>query len=200
MFAGSYTFWSQAIIAEVYALHWCLIALTLLLLLRWQKEPTLPRLAVFFAVYAIAFGNHLAMILLAPAYALFLLLAAPHGWRSMLRPRIVALAGLVAVAGASQYSGTSRALWFEPPRPASWREALANSGSTSRRATGATQWSCRCRPGWPSNGCGCGLRSPAAVRKAGDPLAAAGAAAILEGGTARATLLILTVSDDRSSR
>ena len=32
------------------------------------------RLALFFAVYAVAFGNHLSMILLAPAFTLFLLL------------------------------------------------------------------------------------------------------------------------------
>ena len=36
LFAGSYTFWSQAVIAEVYTLHVLLVALTLLLLLRWS--------------------------------------------------------------------------------------------------------------------------------------------------------------------
>ncbi len=35
LFAASYTFWSQAVIAEVYALHALLLGLTLLLLLRW---------------------------------------------------------------------------------------------------------------------------------------------------------------------
>ena len=37
LFAVSYTFWSQAVIAEVYALHIALVALTLLLLLRWAN-------------------------------------------------------------------------------------------------------------------------------------------------------------------
>src|SRR4051812_30976995 len=41
LFAVSYTFWSQAVIAEVYALHLALVALTLLLLLRWAEAPTL---------------------------------------------------------------------------------------------------------------------------------------------------------------
>ena len=50
-----------------------LVALTLLLLLRWAEQPTTRRLALFFAVYALGFGNHLSMILLAPAYTLFLL-------------------------------------------------------------------------------------------------------------------------------
>ena len=41
LFAGSYTFWSQAVIAEVYALHIVLVALTLLLLLRWEQRADL---------------------------------------------------------------------------------------------------------------------------------------------------------------
>src|SRR5881628_1916645 len=104
VFAVSYTFWSQSIIAEVYALHAVFMALTLLLLLRWQRQPTDGRLLAFFAVYALGFGNHLSMILLAPAYTLFLLTAAPRGWRSMFAPRIVSMAVLCAAAGALQYA------------------------------------------------------------------------------------------------
>src|SRR5581483_8394200 len=52
LFATSYTFWSQAIIAEVYALHACFVAATVLLLLRWAARPTIGRLAAFFAVFA----------------------------------------------------------------------------------------------------------------------------------------------------
>src|SRR6185295_18702507 len=92
LFAGSYTFWSQSIIAEVYALHMLAIGLTLGLLLRWKQRPTLTRLGAFFAVYAIAFGNHLSMILLAPAYALFLLTSVPRGWRSLFTWPAIALA------------------------------------------------------------------------------------------------------------
>jgi transmembrane protein TMEM260 (protein O-mannosyltransferase) len=114
LFAASYTFWSQAVIAEVYALHIALVALTLLLLLRWEQRPTLRRLAIFFAVYALAFGNHLSMILLAPAFTVFLLLAAPRGWRSLVTPRVVALALACAVAGASQYAWNLRTLWLLP--------------------------------------------------------------------------------------
>lgn len=117
LFAASYTFWSQAIIAEVYALHIVFVSLTLLLLLRWARQPTLARLAVFFAVYALGFGNHLSMILLAPAYGLFLVLAAPRGWRSLVAPRVVALALGCAIAGALQYAGSLRALWVLPHPP-----------------------------------------------------------------------------------
>ncbi len=119
LFAGSYTFWSQSIIAEVYALHMLFVALTLHLLLRWEKRPTLGRLGAFFAVYALGFGNHLSMILLAPAYTLFLLASAPRGWRSMFTPPVVALAVGAAAAGALQYAWNLRTLWlgsFPPHR------------------------------------------------------------------------------------
>src|SRR5207245_1814977 len=59
MFAVSYTFWSQAIIAEVYALHMLFVSLTVLLVLAWAARPTVGRLALLFAAYAIGFGNHL---------------------------------------------------------------------------------------------------------------------------------------------
>src|SRR5580765_1452185 len=53
LFGASYTFWSQAVIAEVYALHIALVSLTLLLLLRWSRRPTMVRLGLFFMVYAV---------------------------------------------------------------------------------------------------------------------------------------------------
>ena len=124
LFAASYTFWSQAIIAEVYALHACFVALTLLLALRWPARPTLTRLALFFACYALGFGNHLSMILLFPAYALFLLVAAPHGWRSMVAPRVLALALLFACLGAAQYAWNLRTLWLMPDPPRSALDGL----------------------------------------------------------------------------
>jgi transmembrane protein TMEM260 (protein O-mannosyltransferase) len=114
LFAVSYTFWSQAVIAEVYALHIALAALTLLLILRWAERPTAARLTLFFAVYAAAFGNHLSMILLAPAFTVFLLLEAPGGWRSLLAPRVVATAMVCVAAGAAQYWWNLRTLWLAP--------------------------------------------------------------------------------------
>ena len=61
------------------------------------------RLALFFAVYAVSFGNHLSMILLLVPFAVFLLLAHPRAPRSLLRQPIVGLAVAIAVAGALQY-------------------------------------------------------------------------------------------------
>ncbi len=124
LFAASYTYWSQAIIAEVYALHIAFVAATLLVLLRWQARPTTKRLAAFFALYALGFGNHLSMILLAPAYTVFLLLSAPGGWRSMLRPRVLGLALTFAALGACQYLWNLRDLWYTPHPPHGLLDAL----------------------------------------------------------------------------
>ena len=124
LFAVSYSFWSQAVIAEVYALHIALVALTLLLLLRWADAPSDRRLLAFFAVYAVGFGNHLSMILLLPGYTLFLLIAAPGGWRSMFAPRIIAMATACAVAGALQYGWNLRTLWLLPDPPHGAADAL----------------------------------------------------------------------------
>jgi hypothetical protein len=124
LFAASYTFWSQAIIAEVYALHIALVALTLLLLLRWADAPANGRLFAFFAVFALAFGNHLSMVLLLPGYTLFLLMAAPRGWRSMFAPRVIAMAAACAAAGAMQYAWNLRTLWLLPDPPHGLADAL----------------------------------------------------------------------------
>ena len=122
--AVSYTFWSQAIIAEVYALHTALLALTLLLLLRWSNRPSEGRLLAFFAVFALGFGNHLSMVLLLPGYTLFLLLAAPRGWRSMFAPRTIVVATMCAAVGALQYGWNLRTLWLLPDPPHGFADAL----------------------------------------------------------------------------
>jgi len=124
LFVTSYTFWSQAIIAEVYALHAIFVAGTLLLLFRWQAVPTLAGLTAFFAMYALGFGNHLSMVLLLPGYTVFLLTAAPRGWRSMFAPRIVAVACTCAAAGALQYAWNLRGLWFTAHPPHGLVDAL----------------------------------------------------------------------------
>ena len=124
LFGVSYTFWSQAIIAEVYALHAIFVALSLLLVLRWQRRPTPGRIAIFFAVYALGFGNHLSMILLAPACTIFLLVAGRDGWRSVVNPRVIALAILCAAAGALQYLPALRGLWLQPDPPAGLLDGL----------------------------------------------------------------------------
>src|SRR5688500_15869716 len=56
LLAFSYTFWSQAIIAEVYTLHLLLVGLCLFALHRYAQRPGDGRLTMFLALYALAFG------------------------------------------------------------------------------------------------------------------------------------------------
>jgi Protein of unknown function (DUF2723) len=124
LFATSYTFWSQSIIAEVYALHLVFVALTLLLALRWARQPTRWRLTLVFAIYAFGFGNHLSMILLAPGVIIYLFAAAPNGWRSVLAPRVIAVALACAGAGALPYVWNLHTLWLLPDPPHGLFDAL----------------------------------------------------------------------------
>jgi hypothetical protein len=124
IFGGSYTFWSQAIIAEVYALHVLLSGVSMWLLLRWGHQPTDARLAAFFFSYAVAFGNHLSMILFLPAFAVYILATSPGGWRALLTKQVAMLAGLAIVAGALPYTWNLSGLWLLGERPAGLVDAF----------------------------------------------------------------------------
>src|SRR5688572_9390220 len=123
--AFSYTFWTQAITAEVYTLHLLVVGAALLALLSWARQPTVGRLALFYAVFALGFGNHLSMVLLVPACAVFLLVQRRPGEADPIRPRMIGLAVAIAVLGASQYAWNYRGLWAELEPPTSLTEALA---------------------------------------------------------------------------
>jgi len=91
LFAFSYYFWSQAVVAEVYALHTLLAAGLLWLLLRWEETRADGLLAAFGLLYGLSFGNHVSTILLAPAFVLFLLAVAG---RALFHPkRLLFVAG-----------------------------------------------------------------------------------------------------------
>jgi hypothetical protein len=124
LLAFSYTFWTQAVIAEVYSLHLTLIALCLLALHAFAARPTTATLAIFFAVYAVAFGNHLGMILLLVPFAVFLLHAHPRP-RELFTPSIVLLALAIAAAGALQYAPNFMYVWSSIDAPATWGDRLA---------------------------------------------------------------------------
>ena len=73
-FATSRTFWSQAIVAEVYALHALLVALVL-----WLTLNQRYRLAAL--AFGLGLAHHRTMILLLPALSVYLL------WREIIEPR-----------------------------------------------------------------------------------------------------------------
>jgi hypothetical protein len=74
-FAFSPVFWSQSVIAEVYTLNALLFVATLILLWRYSIHRRASTLYVFAFIYGLSTNNHQMMMLLAPVYFLFLLLA-----------------------------------------------------------------------------------------------------------------------------
>ena len=155
LLAFSYTFWTQAVIAEVYTLHLAVIALCCVLLYAYAARPTMTRLAIFFAVYAIAFGNHFSMILLIVPFAVFLLQSAPAP-ASLFRPAVVLMALAAAVAGALQYapnflsvasafgapggwSDRAAAFWFDTTKQ-DWRDTMVFGIEASQASDRLAMW------------------------------------------------------------
>ena len=124
LLAFSYTFWTQAIIAEVYALHLALVAACLIALDAYARRPTTGRLTAFFAVYALAFGNHLSMILLLVPFAWFLWRVAPTR-AALLNRRVLFLAAVTALGGAMLYLPNLLFIWTNIDAPAGWAERFA---------------------------------------------------------------------------
>jgi hypothetical protein len=124
LLAFSYTFWSQAIIAEVYSLHLALVAACLIALHAYARKPGAGRLAIVLVVYAASFGNHLSMILLLVPFAVFVVLTTPAP-RTLVRPAIVAMAAAIAAAGALQYWPNLLSVAQSPDGPVRWSDRLA---------------------------------------------------------------------------
>ena len=124
LLAFSYTFWTQAIIAEVYTLHLALIALCCVLLYAYAGRPTFLPLTVFFVVYAIAFGNHFSMILLIVPFAVFLLQSTPVP-ASLFRPPVLLIALAAAVVGALQYTPNFLSVASAFDAPEGWSDRAA---------------------------------------------------------------------------
>lgn len=125
LLAFSYTFWTQAIIAEVYTLHLALTGASLLALLAFEKHPSRTRLAVFFAIYALSFGNHYSMILWLLPFSLFLIQAHPQP-RHLLGPATIAMALALAMCGIALYAGEVVSAWTAIDAPDAWSDRLAS--------------------------------------------------------------------------
>jgi len=121
LLAFSYTFWSQAIIAEVYTLHLTFVLVSCLALMAYAERPSRIRLALFFGVYALGFGNHLSMILLLAPFAIFLLQVTPER-RTLFTPATIGIAMAIAAAGALQYWPNFASTWQLGDGPVSWTD------------------------------------------------------------------------------
>jgi hypothetical protein len=124
LLAFSYTFWTQAVIAEVYSLHLALVSCCLVALAAYAQRPGIPRLALFFAIYALSFGNHLSMILLLLPFAAFLLMTTERR-ATLLRPATIGLAVAIACAGALQYLPNLLVVWTAVDAPERWTDRFA---------------------------------------------------------------------------
>jgi hypothetical protein len=101
-FGFTVTLWTNAVVAEVYALHVLLLVAVLGLLLRWQRDRRDTELGLALLLAGLGFGHHLMVVLALPGIALFVVLVDA---RALLRRRVVALgaAGLALGFGAYGY-------------------------------------------------------------------------------------------------
>lgn len=74
LFAFSPTFWSQAVIAEVYVPNIALVAITLLALLHWERTRKDRNFALFALIFGLSLGTHISNLGFAPAFIIFILL------------------------------------------------------------------------------------------------------------------------------
>jgi hypothetical protein len=109
--ATGFPVWSNAITAEVYTLAALMSAWTIYLLIAWiqtRNEPVSPerpsgrgggRLYAACIVFAAGLGNHLTIVGLLPAALLYGIARD----RSVLRPRVLAIAAVIGAIGVAQY-------------------------------------------------------------------------------------------------
>jgi hypothetical protein len=98
-FAFTTTFWSQAVVAEVYTLHILLTVAVATCLARWRLGGANGWLLAGLGLYALSFGHHLTTGLALPAVAWIVL---SDRRRALTRGNVAFVAGAVVV-GAAQY-------------------------------------------------------------------------------------------------
>lgn len=81
LIAFSYSFWSYAVVAEVYSLNTFFIALVILLLLCWRERRERVYLYLLAFSLGLGIGNHYTIILILPAVLLFILLEKPSAFK-----------------------------------------------------------------------------------------------------------------------
>ncbi len=86
IFGFSATFWSQAVIAEVYTMHAFFMALNILILLHWREKQDagdpkhIKWLYLFSFTYGLSLTHHLTSVLLFPGFAYFILVKKHEKW------------------------------------------------------------------------------------------------------------------------
>lgn len=116
-FAIATTFWSQAVITEVYTLNVLALGLVVFLLLGWSQQRSTAAFVKFAFAYGVSIGCHTSNLALGLVFALFVLFRD----RGILRDyRTVLLGVLVAAIGLAQYVWIplmAETAQFPNPRP-----------------------------------------------------------------------------------
>lgn len=99
-FGFSQTFWSQAVVAEVYSLLVLFMVSVSYFLVSWHLKRHDRDFYIATTLYALSFGNHLLAITLLPA---FVYLVAVTDRRVFVQPKKVLWVLLAVVLGAAQY-------------------------------------------------------------------------------------------------
>ena len=100
LFGFTRTFWSQAVVAEVYTLNALFVAAVVAFFLRWHLERRDRDFYLACLLYALSFGNHLTMITFLPAIV-YLVWATDR--RVFTQPQKIGAVGLFIALGAAQY-------------------------------------------------------------------------------------------------
>jgi len=112
-------YWSQSILAEVYALNAVLFAGVLLFLFRWSRTRANRDLYCAIAFFAAGLAHHLTLAMTAPALLLFALAVD----RRVVTPRIVVVTAVACALGLSCYG----LIWLRTSESAAYLEARAQS-------------------------------------------------------------------------
>ena len=100
IFAYSDTFWSQAVVAEVYTLWLFMVASAIFILIKWTQEKTDKLLYLFSFLYGVAVTAHQLTFMLAPAFSLMVLLYEP---RIFARPKTIVFMFCLFLLGLALY-------------------------------------------------------------------------------------------------
>jgi hypothetical protein len=112
-------YWSQSILAEVYALNALLFSGVLLFLLRWSRTGEFADLAWALAVFAAGLAHHLTLAMTAPALLLYAVMVDRHA----INARTVTATAMAAVVGFGCYLF----LWLRTYEQAPFLEVRASS-------------------------------------------------------------------------
>ncbi|MBP1778279.1 MAG: hypothetical protein H6Q86_4290, partial [candidate division NC10 bacterium] len=113
------TFWQHSVFAEVYTPAAALTAATFLALLTWDATRRTAWLYAAVTFACLAFGVHMVILGVVPALVLFVL--ATFSWRPP--RRVLAITGLIVVAGIAQYGY----VWLRTIQRAEYLEAKART-------------------------------------------------------------------------